>query len=90
MGNGGSTIKDHDPPTGAVINTAAAVDVAAGGLLLVFSDLIHNIIGVVLIAFGLYLFYYVRTHKVAPHGDAGGDSGVDSAPRDETPSETPG
>ena len=53
----GNTIDDHDPPTGAIMNTAAAVDVAAGVLLLVFSELIHNVIGVVLIAFGLALFY---------------------------------
>ncbi len=56
----GNSIKDHDPPTGLVIDTAAAVDVAAGGALLVFSETIHNVIGVVLIVFGLFLFYYAR------------------------------
>lgn len=64
MGNGGASLASHDPPTGAVVNAAGAVDVAAGGLLLVFSEMIHNVIGVVLIAFGLFLFYYARTHKV--------------------------
>jgi hypothetical protein len=55
-----NSIKDHDPPTGSTIEVAGAVDVVAGGLLLVFSELIHNVIGVALIAFGLFLFYYAR------------------------------
>jgi hypothetical protein len=59
----GNSIKDHDPPTGNIIDTAGAVDVAAGGALLVFSELIHNVIGVVLIAFGLFLFYYARKYR---------------------------
>lgn len=56
----GNSIKDHDPPTGNIMDAAGAVDVAAGGLLLVFSEMIHNVIGIVLIAFGLFLFYYAR------------------------------
>ena len=56
----GNSIKEHDPPTGNIMDLAGAVDVAAGGLLLVFSEMIHNVIGVVLIAFGLFLFYYAR------------------------------
>ncbi len=64
MGNGGVSIGDHDPPTGNVLNAAGAVDIVAGGLLLVFSELIHNIIGVGLIAFGIFLLYYARTHRV--------------------------
>jgi len=64
MGNGGVSIGSHDPPTSNLINAAGVVDVVAGGLLMVFSEAIHNVIGAVLIAFGLYLFYYVRTHKV--------------------------
>lgn len=66
MGNGGNTIKDFDPPTSGVINGAAAVDVVGGGLLLVYSELIHNVIGVVLIATGLFLFYWNRTRRVYP------------------------
>ena len=56
----GNSIKEHDPPTGLVLDAAGAVDVAAGGALLVFSEMIHNVIGVVLIGFGLFLFYYAR------------------------------
>jgi len=59
----GNTIRDHDPPVGNLIDGGAAVDVVAGGLLLVFSELIHNVIGVVLIAFGLFLFYYNRKFR---------------------------
>jgi len=59
----GNSIKDHDPPTGNIMDAAGAVDVAAGGLLLVFSEMIHNVIGVVLIAFGLFLFYYARKNR---------------------------
>ena len=55
-----NSIKDHDPPTGNIMDTAGAVDVAAGGLLLVFSEMIHNVIGIVLIGFGLFLFYSAR------------------------------
>jgi hypothetical protein len=68
MGNGGNTIKDLDPPTNVVINTAAAVDVVAGGLLLVYSELIHNVIGVGLIVLGLFLLYWNRTHRIKPTG----------------------
>ena len=70
MGNGGEKIKDIDPPFAGVVDTAAAVDVAAGGLLLVFSETIHNVIGGVLIAFGLFLFYYSRTHIIGRRGAA--------------------
>lgn len=62
-----ATIRDHDPPTGNLMDTAAAINVGAGGLLMVYSGLIHHVIGGVLIALGLYLFYYVRTHKVPEH-----------------------
>ncbi len=70
MSNGVS-IGDHDPPTGALINTSGVVDVVAGGLLMVFSGPIHYVIGAVLIVFGIYQLYYVRTHKVAVRKDAG-------------------
>ncbi len=58
-------IKDLDPPVAPLLNTAGAIDVAAGALLLVFSELIHNVIGVVLIVFGLYLFYRARQIRAA-------------------------
>jgi hypothetical protein len=64
MGNGGEKIKDIDPPFAGVVDGAAAVDVVAGGLLLAFSETIHNVIGAGLIAFGLFLFYYSRTHLI--------------------------
>ena len=59
-----ATIRDHDPPTGNLINTTGAVNIGAGGLLMVFSGLIHHVIGAVLIVLGAYLIYYARTHKV--------------------------
>ncbi len=65
-----ASIKEHDPPTGNLIDTAGAVDVAAGAALMVFSELVHHVIGGVLIAFGLFLFYYARkTRKdLSPRG----------------------
>jgi uncharacterized membrane protein YfcA len=79
-------IQDLDPPVAPLINTAGAIDVAAGALLLVFSELIHNVIGVVLILFGLYLFYRARQipdavartlKKAAEERGSGADSGGD-------------
>jgi hypothetical protein len=69
MGNGGNSIKDFDPPTHNVVNGAAAADVVAGGLLLVYSELIHNVIGVILIAVGPFLFYWNATRRVYPKSD---------------------
>ena len=73
-------IKDLIPPVPLVINAAAAADVVAGTLLLVFSELIHNVIGVVLILLGIYLFLYARRVTAAldrtPDGRADKDRAV--------------
>ena len=86
MGND-EQITDLVPPVAPLINTAGAVNVVAGALLLVYSELIHNIIGVVLIIFGLYLFYRARQipsavarilekARVSQAGSEGSKSGV--------------
>lgn len=58
-----AAIGSLDPPVAPLVGGAGAVNVTAGVLLLIFSELIHNVIGVVLIALGLFLIYYSR--KVA-------------------------
>jgi hypothetical protein len=58
-----ASIKEHDPPTGNIIDAAGVVDVAAGAALMVFSELVHHVIGGILIAFGLFLFYYARKKR---------------------------
>lgn len=67
------SLKDLDPPIPLVIDGTAALNGAAGVLLLANSDLIHHVIGVVLLLSSAFLFWYGRRIRAA--SEYGGSSG---------------
>ncbi len=62
----GTILSDYDESASNVIGASSGASTAAGVALVAMSDTVHVIIGSLLIGWGIFLFLWVKTHRIDP------------------------